>query len=103
MTIDAEKLADIAIDAVFEDYEDSGIFSKDRAKEAAKKALTAHLKPKVPGGYGIGAYVEVTLPADGYFKLSDVGATFQTFGDAVHVYRNAQMRCVDPPLLPDVD
>ena len=86
MTIDAEKLADIAIDAAFDDYEGSGIFTKDRAKEAAKKALTAHLKPKVPGGYGIGAY----MPA----------------GDGLHVYRLHPVllnRSVDPPLLPDVD
>ncbi len=83
MTIDAEKLADIAIDAAFDDYEGSGIFTRDRAKAAAKKALEAALKPKVPGQYGIGAYAAL--------------------GDGLHVYRMSQMRCVDPPLLPDED
>lgn len=84
MTIDLDEMADIAIDAAFDDYEGSGIFTKDRAKAAAKKALREHAK--VTPGYG----------------GMDIG-TFMSLGDGVHVYRNAQMRMVDPPLLPDGD
>ena len=79
MTIDAEKLADIAIDAAFDDYEGSGIFTKDRAKIAARKAVKAAMKPGY-GGYGVGA--------------------FAVLGDGLHVYR---MSHIESPLLPDAD
>lgn len=86
MSIDADKLADIAIDAVFEDYEDTGIFSKERAKAAASKAIKAAVSKLQPGygGFGVGGFLNL--------------------GDGVHVYRIHQWtRCVDPPLLPDGD
>lgn len=80
MTIDLDTLADIAIDAAFDDYEGSGIFTKDRAKAAAKKALKEHASKVTPGygGMGIG--------------------TFLSLGDGVHVYRGAHS---EYPLLPE--
>ena len=102
MTIDPDNLADIAIDAAFDDYEGTGIFTRDRAKAAARKALKSHVDKLTPsyGGFGVGAFAAV--------------------GDGVHVYREYQpitetvVRIalneksrkwfgIDPPLLPDGD
>ena len=92
MTIDADKLADIAIDAAFDDYEGSGIFTKDRAKAAARKAVKAAMKPGY-GGYGVGAYAMTPFPPAGHVAYHGQPGS----------YMGEPGTCFEPPLLPDVD
>lgn len=74
--IDLDKLSGDAASAVLDVIEEERRINKDDIAKAIKEAVKPHLLPKVPGGYGVGA--------------------FMSLGDGLHVYR-------DWPLLPDED
>lgn len=82
MTIDPKKVAKEAVGAIFDDYEDERIMSRDRWEAVVEKVVKSHVDRLKPGygGYGVGAYAAL--------------------GDGLHVYRMSQL---EPPLLPDVD
>ncbi len=85
MSIDIKKMAKDAVGAIFDDYEDERIMSRERWESVVEKALKPHVDKVTPGygGYGVGAY-------------------FKPLGDDIHVYRLSEIRG-DHPLLPDAD
>ena len=135
MTIDPKKVAKEAVGAIFDDYEDERIMSRDRWEAVVEKVVKSHVDRLKPGygGYRVGAFVEVNLPADEFeyflpeaigktlrpkdarwFTLVDTtydvrlpAGTLKPLGDGVHVFRESDVgktfRAFDPPLLPDED
>lgn len=83
MTTDIDKLSDDAASAVLDVIEENRRINRDDIAGAIKKAVMPHLGvPKVPGGFGVGAFLGL--------------------GDAVHVYRPA-LPPDNFPLRPDED
>lgn len=100
MTAELDKLADDAAAAVIDVIEEERRINRSDIAAAIKRTIKPLLeKPTMYGGFGVGAFTlvdtlhDVRLPA----------GSLKPLGDGVHVYRNAQMRMVDPPLLPDED
>lgn len=101
MTIDLDKLADEVAGAVLDVIEEERRINRSDISSAVKKTLAGKITPGY-GGYGVGTFVDVVMPADGYFKKTAVGAKFVALGDDIHVYRLSEIRG-DHPLLPDAD
>lgn len=98
MTIDLDKLASDIVGAIWDDYEDEKIVSRERWESIVKKAAKPHLDKMAspPGGFGVGA-------------LLVAGSSFETPewlrpGAIVGVKENGDLYdCRNHPLLPDED
>lgn len=65
MTIDLDKLSDDAASAVLDVIEEERRINKDDIRGAIKKAVMPHLGvPKVPGGFGVAAFMDWPLLPD---------------------------------------
>jgi hypothetical protein len=88
MTIDPKKVAKEAVGAIFDDYEDERIMSRDRWEAVVEKVVKSHVDRLKPGygGYGVGAFAMTAFPPAGHVAYYGQPGTF-----------------FEPPLLPDED